>query len=1186
MTNYIVGIVALIMLQLPATAYGQAGGIPVPRDTARERRLLEGVKAAEGFRVTLFAGPPVAMYPTCLAPASDGALFVCVDPNLSLDAVKGRGRIIRLVDSNNDGQADMYTTFAQMDSPRGIAHDGRTLYVMHPPLLSAYRDTNGDGVADSSEVLVRGLGFDLDFRGADHTTNGITLAIDGWIYVAVGDYGYRDAVGKDGSAIQYRGGSIVRVRTDGTGLEMYAKGTRNIYDLAIDPFLNVFTRDNTNDGDGWDTRLHYIAPGANMGYPALYRNFASEHMPSLFDYGGGSGTAGLWVHDPGYPTGMNNTLYTGDWTVNRVFSHPLTPKGATYTVEQKEFLTIPHPSDMVMDGRSNMYVASLFAGNFTYQGDSVGYIIRVNHPTSRASTLPAFATSNESQLLDILESGNGEHRLFAQRELLRRGTNATVAGRLETIVLDRNRPAFARVAAMFTLKQMTGQRSHNAIVRAIGDPAIRAQAIRALTDNKSQLGGVTSEILAQGISDTNNAVRLQSINALSRLASRDAGEIILPLVGSDDPALAHIAVSALVKLNASAAALAGVDRGSTAVRRGALRALHQMHEPGVVAALISRARSVTDAATRRDIFFSLARLYNREAPWQGDWWGTRPAFAGPYFAPVAWDGSTTIKPVLRESLLESNALASASAFSALIDEYARNRVLPAGARSLIVATADSPAAMRASVVDGLLGSMQVSAGMVPLLISLDSSGLPMRTAVAQLLAAESTVGAEFVPLVRASALDSRLDTTVRGQLLTLATRLPGRPGLEVAFDLLSRITPDSATPGPIDQAWRRFVGDRRRQMELDYFAEMSRSSQRGQRTLAFAVLLQSIRGNRVSQNIRTRVTPVLDSTWTDRARATDLVQAITIMRVEAQYTERLEAFRRGGSAASPAQQQTAQQARATPNALVDCRRSTPDCNQEWIQLFNGRDLSNWDIKFMGRPLNENYKNTFRVEEGMLKVRYDQWTGFSGEFGHLFHKTPYSYYLIAAEYRFTGEQVTGAGQGNAWAIRNNGLMLHSQSAASMGERQDFPISLEVQLLGGLGRGPRTTANLCTPGTHVVRNDRLVTTHCMNSTSPTFDGDVWVRVEVLVLGDSILKHIVNGDTVFTYSKPQMGGGSANNTNPGVLETGKALTEGYIALQAETAPIDFRKVELLNLVGCMDRSSPRFRAHFVKSDPAQCR
>lgn len=274
-----------------------------------------------------------------------------------------------------------------------------------------------------------------------------------------------------------------------------------------------------------------------------------------------------------------------------------------------------------------------------------------------------------------------------------------------------------------------------------------------------------------------------------------------------------------------------------------------------------------------------------------------------------------------------------------------------------------------------------------------------------------------------------------------------------------------------------------------------------------------------------------------------------------------------------------------PHHAGSAEISDPD-HKDWIQLFNGRDLSGWDIKFKGHPLNDNYHDSFRVVNGLLEVRYDKWAGFHGEFGHLFTKRPFSYYIVAAEYRFVGNQVAGAGPGNAWAIRNNGIMIHSQSAESMGFDQDFPISLEVQLLGGLGNGPRPTANLCTPGTNVHFGDTLITRHCTNSTSPTLDGDQWVRVEALVLGDSVIKHIVNGDTVMVYRKPEMGGGSANNTKPGVLVDGKPLTGGYIALQAETAPIDFRKVEVLELRGCMDPGARNYKRYFIQSDPAACR
>lgn len=229
---------------------------------------------------------------------------------------------------------------------------------------------------------------------------------------------------------------------------------------------------------------------------------------------------------------------------------------------------------------------------------------------------------------------------------------------------------------------------------------------------------------------------------------------------------------------------------------------------------------------------------------------------------------------------------------------------------------------------------------------------------------------------------------------------------------------------------------------------------------------------------------------------------------------------------------------------------------DWIRLFNGRNLDGWDVKIAGHGLNDNFANTFRVEDGVLKVRYDGYASFNDQFGHLFYRQPYSHYVLAVEYRFVGAQARG---GAGWALRNSGIMVHAQSAQSMAQDQDFPISIEVQLLGGNGTDTRTTANLCTPGTHVVIDGSLVTEHCLNSRSKTYHGEQWVRVEVMVLGDSVIKHIVNGDTVFQYSKPQIGGGVVNHYDPAVKQDGKPLTAGYIALQSESHPIDFRKVEL---------------------------
>lgn len=230
--------------------------------------------------------------------------------------------------------------------------------------------------------------------------------------------------------------------------------------------------------------------------------------------------------------------------------------------------------------------------------------------------------------------------------------------------------------------------------------------------------------------------------------------------------------------------------------------------------------------------------------------------------------------------------------------------------------------------------------------------------------------------------------------------------------------------------------------------------------------------------------------------------------------------------------------------------------ENWIQLFNGTDLEGWTIKITGYPVNENFNNTFRVENGMMITRYDEYEGFDGEFGHIFYKIPYSSYKLRVEYRIVGEQVDG---GAEWAYKNSGVMFHAQSPESMLLDQEFPVSIEAQLLGGWGDGERTTGNLCTPGTNVVIDGELVTQHCINSTSKTYHGEEWVHFELVVYGDSIIHHIVEGDTVLTYSKPQIGGELPEGFP---LAEGTPLTSGYIALQAESHPFDFRKVELLDL------------------------
>lgn len=244
-------------------------------------------------------------------------------------------------------------------------------------------------------------------------------------------------------------------------------------------------------------------------------------------------------------------------------------------------------------------------------------------------------------------------------------------------------------------------------------------------------------------------------------------------------------------------------------------------------------------------------------------------------------------------------------------------------------------------------------------------------------------------------------------------------------------------------------------------------------------------------------------------------------------------------------------------------------DEEWEQLFNGQNLDGWDLKITGYELNDNAYNTFRVEDGLLKVRYDEYDEFTGQFGHIFYYKPFSYYRLKVEYRFIGEQ---APNGPAWALRNNGIMFHSQSAQSMELDQDFPASVEYQLLGGDGEEERSNGNICTPDTHVVLNGELITDHCTSSGGPTNHGEDWVTAELEVHGDRLARHIINGESVIEYTSPQ-------------LDSGQIISGGHFALQAESHPTDIRSVEILNLKGCTNEDDPNYKDYYVEHDEFAC-
>jgi hypothetical protein len=251
---------------------------------------------------------------------------------------------------------------------------------------------------------------------------------------------------------------------------------------------------------------------------------------------------------------------------------------------------------------------------------------------------------------------------------------------------------------------------------------------------------------------------------------------------------------------------------------------------------------------------------------------------------------------------------------------------------------------------------------------------------------------------------------------------------------------------------------------------------------------------------------------------------------------------------------------STAFLLAGCATSKNAKKEKWVSLFNGKDINDWIVKIHHYETGDNYANTFRVEDGLIKVRYDQYDTFDNKFGHLYYKKPFSYFHLIVEYRFTGIWRKDAPE---YTLKNSGIMFHSQDPRTMPKEQDWPISVEFQLLAGLGDGnPRPTGNMCSPGTDVVYKGRIDPRHCIESTSKTYEGEQWVKAELIVLGDSLVTHIINGDTVLQYSKPQIGGGVANGYDPRIKIDGTPLKSGYIALQSEGQEVDFRRVEIMDL------------------------
>jgi putative heme-binding domain-containing protein len=656
-------------------------------DSAQATKIADSLAHAldwpHELAITYFAGPDVTPSPACLAVAATGEVFVGVDMIGSLGKDPGRGAIVRLVDCNHDGVADTHAEFAKVDNPRGIIPLGNRVFVLHTAFsketgkasgmdLVVFEDANNDGVADgSSKPLIQNISNEkfLQSRGTDHATNGIRLGIDGWIYIAVGDFGFHDAVDRSGKKLTMLGGGIVRVRPDGTEMEVYTHGTRNIYDVAIDPYMNIFTRGNTNDGGGWNIRFSHHVQSGEYGYPVLFKHFTNEIIPALVDVGGGSGTGALFLDDPSWPANLDHVPMMADWGRSELFIHRVTPDSASFTQMQEDFLKLPQITDLDIDGSGRLYLSAWDGAGF--KGDSAkGFVIRAVPTGWQYHPFPDIKDASTDELSSLLTSAGAVTRLEAQQELLLRPAGEASEAAWK-IAADKNLSLDKRVAGIFTYAQIAGKNGISNLVKLTAQDEVREFALRALADRLAFVKEVPIEPFLTALKDPSPRVRVAAEVGLGRLGRIEAAEALLktrvpftfkaPESGTEGPHAspnasivpAHIAVRTLVKLNAVDACINAVGSVNSTI---ALWALSYMHDSRAVEGLIDSYNKARDPSLKKEIITTLSRLYKKEAPYDGStWWSTRPDTRGPYYNAVEWEGSASIKDFLVKEWRRTNA---------------------------------------------------------------------------------------------------------------------------------------------------------------------------------------------------------------------------------------------------------------------------------------------------------------------------------------------------------------------------------------------------------------------------------------------------------------------------------------------------------------------------------------------------
>lgn len=643
---------------------------------------IEPNQNPQELSITPYAGPDIVPSPACLAVASSGDVYVGVDMMGSLGKEPGKGSIIKLIDSNNDGKADLYSQYAKVDNPRGIISHGDQLFVLHTTFseetgiatgmnLVVFEDKNHDDVADGpSKPIIENICSPTYIikRGTDHATNGISMGIDGWIYIAVGDFGFHNATDRTGKKLTMLGGGVVRVRPDGTEMEIYTHGLRNIYDVAIDPYMNIYTRGNTNDGGGWNVRFAHHIQSGEYGYPVLFKHFTNEIIPALVDVGGGSGTGALFMDDHRWPAKYNQVPMMADWGRSQLYIHRLSPDGASFKQTEEAFIKLAQITDLDIDASGQLFMSAWDGAGYSGNPDK-GFVVRAVPKNWEYEAFPDVNDLSIKELAALLKSKSAKIRLSAQQELITRSPKKASKAAWN-IALDSKLELYTRVAAIFAYAQINHKDSIENLVKLSEENAVTEFVLRALSDRKTRLKNVPLAPFIKALNHPSKRVQAAAIIGLGRLGKKDAAKALLqttipsnattPKKGTEGPHAtpnapiipAHLAVKALVEINAVDACVEAVKNNESAL---GLWALKYMHSEQAVDDLISAYNASTNDAFKKEILTTLSRLYKQEAPYDGSWWwSTRPDTHGPYYKAITWEASPKIKALLTKVWEASN----------------------------------------------------------------------------------------------------------------------------------------------------------------------------------------------------------------------------------------------------------------------------------------------------------------------------------------------------------------------------------------------------------------------------------------------------------------------------------------------------------------------------------------------------